>query len=207
MPELDGVQATRQIRALPPPKRTVRIIALTAHAISGAKEEYLAVGMDDFVSKPVDTELLLGKLTGAPVSAGSVQPPREAADTAPVFDPGRLETVAGFLRTEQQRELAELYLDHSAGCASRITALAAEGDYDAIGGEAHQLAGSAGNYGAMETCRLAQSLEAASKGGDEAGCERLALLLPPAVERAATWLRAWLADPQKIARAQPEVAA
>jgi signal transduction histidine kinase/ActR/RegA family two-component response regulator/HPt (histidine-containing phosphotransfer) domain-containing protein len=207
MPELDGVRATRQIRSLPSPKRAVRIIALTAHAISGAKEEYLAAGMDDFVSKPVDTALLLGKLTGVPVSAGLVKPLQEAAGASPVFDLGRLETVAGFLRPGQQRELAELYLDHSAECVSRITALAAEGDYGAIGGEAHQLAGSAGNYGAMETCRLAQSLEAASKVGDEAGCERLALLLPSATDRAAIRLQAWLADRRIGSPTLPEVAA
>jgi HPt (histidine-containing phosphotransfer) domain-containing protein len=163
--------------------------------------------MDDFVSKPVDTALLLGKLTGVPVSAGLVKPLQEAAGASPVFDLGRLETVAGFLRPEQQRELAELYLDHSAECVSRITALAAAGDYGAIGGEAHQLAGSSGNYGAMETCRLAQSLEAASKAGDEAGCERLALLLPPATDRAAIRLQAWLADRQIGSPTLPEVAA
>ena len=47
MPILDGVQATKRIRALPSPKNAVPIIALTAHAMAGAKEEYLAADMDD----------------------------------------------------------------------------------------------------------------------------------------------------------------
>ncbi|MBV8505295.1 MAG: response regulator, partial [Alphaproteobacteria bacterium] len=47
MPVLDGVQATKRIRALPPPRNSVPIIALTAHAMTGAKEEYLAAEMDD----------------------------------------------------------------------------------------------------------------------------------------------------------------
>src|ERR1700731_3192640 len=63
MPVLDGVQATRRIRALPPPKNAVPIIALTAHAMAGAKEEYLAAGLDDYLSKPLDPVLLLRKLT------------------------------------------------------------------------------------------------------------------------------------------------
>jgi len=54
MPLLDGVQATKRIRALPPPKNAVPIIALTAHAMTGAKEEYLSAEMDDYLSKPID---------------------------------------------------------------------------------------------------------------------------------------------------------
>jgi CheY-like chemotaxis protein len=62
MPELDGVQATRQIRGLSAPKCNVRIIALTAHAMSGAREEYLDAGMDDYISKPIEPAILLAKL-------------------------------------------------------------------------------------------------------------------------------------------------
>jgi CheY-like chemotaxis protein len=62
MPILDGAEATRQIRKLPPPKRDVHILALTAHAMSGAREEYLAAGMDDYLSKPIEPAVLAGKL-------------------------------------------------------------------------------------------------------------------------------------------------
>jgi CheY-like chemotaxis protein len=62
MPKLDGVQATREIRALPGPERGVPIIALTADAMSGARETYLAAGMNDYLSKPIDPDVLLAKL-------------------------------------------------------------------------------------------------------------------------------------------------
>jgi CheY-like chemotaxis protein len=62
MPVLDGIAATRQIRALPPPKGSVPIIALTANAMLGASEEYLAAGMNDYVSKPIDASQLRAKL-------------------------------------------------------------------------------------------------------------------------------------------------
>jgi signal transduction histidine kinase/DNA-binding response OmpR family regulator len=62
MADLDGLQATAEIRALPAPKRDVPIIALTAHAMSGAREEYIAAGMDDYVSKPIEAATLLAKL-------------------------------------------------------------------------------------------------------------------------------------------------
>jgi signal transduction histidine kinase/CheY-like chemotaxis protein/HPt (histidine-containing phosphotransfer) domain-containing protein len=206
MPELDGVEATRRIRAMPPPKHLVPIIALTANAMRGAKEEYLAAGMDDFVSKPIDSALLLDKLASLPRTVRSTPAARaepvagdrgalaERDDASPVFDPARLEAVLGFLPPGQLREFALLYLEDAAECVSRIAALAAEGDCGGVGRAAHQLVGAAGNYGAMETCRLAQTLEAAGKAGDAAACRRLAPLLPAATDRAASWLRAWLDD-------------
>ncbi len=62
MPELDGVEATRQIRAMAGPERNVHIIALTANAMSGARDSYLAAGMNDHISKPVEAAVLLAKL-------------------------------------------------------------------------------------------------------------------------------------------------
>jgi CheY-like chemotaxis protein len=225
MPELDGVEATRQIRALPPPKHLVTIIALTAHAIRGAKEEYLAAGLDDFVSKPINAALLLDKLACLP-RAGRTLPTVRAepmaadraaddwgADSAeqdhddPVFDPARLDAVLGFLPPGQLREFALLYLEDAADCANRIAALAANGDCGAVGRTAHQLVGAAGNYGAMQTCRLAQALEASGKAGDEATCRRLAPLLPAAIERAASWLRVWLDEAHPDAPAGHDLAA
>jgi PAS domain S-box-containing protein len=54
MPEMDGPTATQRIRGLPDPKSHTVIIALTANAMKGDRERMLAVGMDDYVSKPID---------------------------------------------------------------------------------------------------------------------------------------------------------
>jgi CheY-like chemotaxis protein len=62
MPVLDGAEATKQIRALPAPKHSIHVIALTAHAMVGAKEEYLAAGMNDYLPKPIDAPALLARL-------------------------------------------------------------------------------------------------------------------------------------------------
>jgi CheY-like chemotaxis protein len=53
MPGLDGVETTRRIRKLDEPTCEVPIVALTAHAMKGDREDYLAAGMDGYVSKPI----------------------------------------------------------------------------------------------------------------------------------------------------------
>lgn len=59
MPGMDGVETTEKIRKLDVPRaKQIPIVALTANAISGVKEMFLASGMNDFLAKPIDVELL-----------------------------------------------------------------------------------------------------------------------------------------------------
>jgi signal transduction histidine kinase/DNA-binding NarL/FixJ family response regulator len=103
MPEMDGIEATRLIRALPGPAGRVPIIALTANALSGDRETYLGAGMNDYVSKPINTPDLLAAIarqTGATMAAFTPEIPGSAAEAA---NPEGLEDLSSFLDDIEKR--------------------------------------------------------------------------------------------------------
>ncbi len=82
MPEMDGPTATREIRRLSGDVRDIPIIALTANAMAGHREEYLAAGMDDYVSKPIEQAELFKAIARA-CGQGDVVPEAVTVDDIP----------------------------------------------------------------------------------------------------------------------------
>ena len=62
MPGMDGFEATKAIRALPSDVSQIPIIAVTANVLPGQREKCLAMGMNDYLSKPIQTGLLASTL-------------------------------------------------------------------------------------------------------------------------------------------------
>jgi len=106
MPLLDGLEATRRIRALPG-GQSVIIIALTANAFTEDRERCLAAGMNDFLAKPVNPEAIFAILTKYISRPGSTSARADASpagkDTppvpAPALLPADLSTLAAYLKS------------------------------------------------------------------------------------------------------------
>jgi len=152
MPEMDGFEATAEIREREKASGSghVRIIAMTAHAMAGDRDRCLRAGMDGYLSKPLDPQLLRA-VVEEEAGVGGLRPvfEREAA----------LERLGG--DTQLLSEVIRLFL---ADCPLRLAAMKMAldtRDADAIAKEAHQLKGAAGNLsviGLFETAAILEQL-------------------------------------------------
>ena len=167
MPVMDGVEATRAIRAQAstPAKRAVPIIAMTANAMSGDRETYLAAGMNDYISKPIRSARLLAVIERWSQARPTVEPTMEpgAADlpvaaTATAMDFSELESLARRIGNHKIRALVADFIEDNADQMVRLAALCAEGNHQGIAALAHQIAGSSANFGANELATRAHKL-------------------------------------------------
>jgi PAS domain S-box-containing protein len=196
MPELDGLQATRQIRALELPNGAVPIIALTADALAGARETFLEAGMDDYISKPIHSPTLLAKLVAlgaARPSPGSPpMPPVGAGAAADGIDRSYLDAIRAVMSVQDASDFVQAYLDEVSGRLSRIVGLVNQADLPGVVEDAHALIGTAGNVGALAVSKLAGALEIACKGGVLPRAREQVQALEAAVRVSSAALSAWL---------------
>ncbi len=188
MPEMDGLETTRRIRehdgGLFDP--AVPIIAVTAYAMKGDRERFLAAGMDDYVSKPVDFGLLSGAIakalflldpmTEAEDSASAAKVPGLSAETPSGQGVKVLDTETALDRLRGNRTLYATLLDAFLQDASRQVETASAalegGDTGTAGIAAHSLKGAAGTVGADALRGQALALEQAAKEGRPDECDR-----------------------------------
>lgn len=173
MPELDGLEATRRIRAMPSWER-VPILGMTANAFDEDRQRCLEVGMNDFVAKPVDPEQLFGLLLKWLPSM--IPPERIRVDPTP--ESGRREQLmrlpgvdleAGLRIVGDDLERFERLLRKFAGMhrddLARLQGLARAEEGEEACRIAHSLKGAAGSLGLVRIQTEAAALEAVLRQG------------------------------------------
>ena len=119
MPEMDGPTATKVIRQLDRSISRIPIIALTANAMLGQREEYLCAGMDDYVSKPIERSLLLAAMARVTADRAAGEEAGAASANAPRSEAESIEAHSTDRRARSQAETAESHERH--GHVSRPT--------------------------------------------------------------------------------------
>ncbi|MGN1423137.1 MAG: ATP-binding protein [Oscillospiraceae bacterium] len=175
MPEMDGVEATRLIRAMEVDYyKNLPIIALTANAVNGARDMFLNSGFNDFLAKPIELSALdrvlrnylpkeyLQAPTAAPYAGAerrSANAPREAAV---MFDPERGLSYTGG-DSEAYCEILALYAKKGVEKLEHIGDLFRRKDWKNYVIEVHALKSTSLSIGAIRLSELAAELEAAGK--------------------------------------------
>ena len=178
MPEMDGYEATQEIRVRESVMRRPRlpIVAMTANAMAGDRERCVEAGMDDYLPKPLDIGQLkevlkrwlrAGEGTGAPsgeaaVAQGEVN---AAVEHRAILD----QKVLHDLREVVEEEFANIlrgFIDHAPVLQADLDAGLAGGDITALVRPAHSLKSSSANVGALRLSELARTVEHAARQGD-----------------------------------------
>ncbi len=177
MPNLDGVQATREIVQARGPDGLPRIIAMTANAMPGDRETYLAAGMDGYLAKPIELDELAAVLVQASALVRHSARARSAAPAGEsVLDHQRLEHLRSIQDDSQPslvRELIDQFVAESAAHIKRLDEALAAGDATGLRALAHRFLSSTQNIGAERMSTLCAELERVAKQGQLAAAPAL----------------------------------
>ena len=179
MPEVDGFEATGQIRAAESESesdRHVPIIAMTALSLPGDRERCLAAGMDDYVSKPIRREALVAALERCLPDTEFAEPaadpdhesePDADADvTGSVLDMPTVQRLRDALTPEKYRTLLDTFDMQQKTCVAEIDVAIRSGDRTEVRRVAHKLKGSSSSLGASRLRICCQALEHVDPDGE-----------------------------------------
>jgi CheY-like chemotaxis protein len=195
MPQMDGLMATAVIRAkeLSTGKRTP-IIAMTAHAMKGDRERCLAAGMDDYVPKPIQAQVLYEVVQIASgrngkndlINAGREERTASTSASDVVDFKSTMERFGG--DHELMKQAATMFLDTYPSLVCKVRSAFIKRDADLLELASHTLKGSISNFGAASACEIAYKLEMMGRDANLAIDNTLVTALDVEVERVATAL-------------------
>src|SRR3984893_2870074 len=195
MPQMDGYEATREIRRLENGACRIPIVALTAHAMKGDEEKCRAAGMDEYLSKPIDRIKLDACLQGLMPSAGSTGLTLEIQDTSVAVEsakhPVDWQALLASIEGDQAflRDLLDTFITTGDRELAAIAMALHTGDAHSLRESAHILKGASANMRASAVTAAATELWSAAGSGASAQIPSLANKLATEIGRAMEYLR------------------
>ncbi|WP_448213035.1 response regulator [Colwellia sp. MEBiC06753] len=224
MPVMDGYSATKAIRKgeAGSAYKNIPIIAMTANAMKGDKEKCLEVGMNDYLSKPVDGQHLYEKIALWCAVSKISQPLTDVSDSVPAGEHKLISQQAPTEPEENEqhfivwdnidlakrvrgneelvKRLVQLYVDEAPAIFEQLNLAISEGSYPDIVASAHKLKGSTTNLGGVKCARVAAEIEQAAKKQDGNQVELIQGELTASFEQLMTELNTYLST-----AAEPDV--
>jgi len=157
MPEMGGIEATQLIRQRENSLgKHTKMVAMTANAMSEDKQRCLDAGMDDYISKPLNTEKLRALLSGISQHEEVATALSPAIDVPPAFD-----YMAALKRADEWvvETIGQAFLDESAGQMAEIDGALRAQDAKLLLRSAHTLRGLVGNFNALRVEEIARQIE------------------------------------------------
>jgi CheY-like chemotaxis protein/HPt (histidine-containing phosphotransfer) domain-containing protein len=190
MPEMDGLEATKLIRATAGPNQTKPILALTANAFVEDAARCKEAGMNEHLTKPIRRAALeaalLRYLGDRPAVASTDEPAPKRSPPSAVLDPQVWADLQSDMPPEAVRKLANTFLTNQLRELKDMRTDLASGDHEALRRRAHSLKGAARLFGATELAEAAAAFEAGAEAiGQDDGAgqiERLDRLFVQASE-------------------------
>jgi CheY-like chemotaxis protein len=169
MPGLDGLAATRLIRALPPPVGQIPVIAVTAHDLPGQREDIRAAGMNAIIAKPVSTAALLDAIERHVLPRVAAVPARHE-ETVALLDDATLSLIRSTLAPPDFARFVERQTAEGAAALAEAAAALRRADPAGFSAAVRSVAAAYEPVGAPRVAALAR---AAEEAGDAAALARL----------------------------------